>query len=145
MRTHSDYRPSNCSICGQHFSSFNELFYHMRIHATTDEKPHICSICNKIFSQLNELNEHMKQHSNPKPYKCDICQKQFTQSNNLKTHIKVKIHCNSLYLRNVSNEQFIFRLTFIKTLTSVICAQDHSRSLMILLCTFVSTQVIRLY
>lgn len=57
-------------MCNQTFTSFNELFTHMREHA--EEKPHVCTICNKVFNAQSDLAEHTKQHSNPKPYKCDV-------------------------------------------------------------------------
>lgn len=85
MRSHSDYRPFKCEICGYQFKVKTLLINHVAIRHT-GEGQHKCVVCSKVYNRIALLNNHMQSHSDERPFVCDICGKAFKYSRNLKVH-----------------------------------------------------------
>ncbi|XP_061582275.1 zinc finger protein 287-like [Cololabis saira] len=76
----------DCSFCGKHFLSREELIVHRASH--TGESPVTCPTCGKSFVNKTTLNIHMRIHTGEKPYACEQCGKRFTQNGSLKIHLR---------------------------------------------------------
>lgn len=86
LQTHSGFKPSQCSVCGEWFSARQALDQHMRTH--TGATPWACEWpnCGKVFKQQSALTMHMRTHTGEKPLTCEICGKTFSESSNLSKH-----------------------------------------------------------
>ncbi|XP_041652756.1 zinc finger protein 37-like [Cheilinus undulatus] len=79
-------KPLDCSFCGEHFFSREDLIVHRASH--TGEAPVSCTYCGKSFVNKTTLSIHMRIHTGEKPYACTECGKRFTQSGSLKIHLR---------------------------------------------------------
>ncbi|KAH7330281.1 hypothetical protein BKA65DRAFT_404959 [Rhexocercosporidium sp. MPI-PUGE-AT-0058] len=87
MATHTGFKCSVCSTCGQFFSAPQALRQHILLH--TGEKPWKCKHCDKRFPQQSACTIHERTHTNEKPLECNICGKKFSESSNLAKHRKI--------------------------------------------------------
>ncbi|XP_074504880.1 uncharacterized protein LOC141775430 [Sebastes fasciatus] len=76
----------DCSFCGEHFLSREDLIVHRASH--TGEPPVLCTFCGKSFVNKTTLSIHMRIHTGEKPYACTQCGKRFTQNGSLKIHLR---------------------------------------------------------
>lgn len=83
---HQGNKSLDCSFCGKHFLSREELIVHRAGH--TGEPPVLCSLCGKSFVNKTTLSIHMRIHTGEKPYVCPQCGKRFTQNGSLKIHLR---------------------------------------------------------
>ncbi|XP_076015580.1 uncharacterized protein LOC143007951 [Genypterus blacodes] len=83
---HQGNKSLDCSFCGEHFLSREELIVHRAGH--TGEPPVLCSLCGKSFVNKTTLSIHMRIHTGEKPYVCPQCGKRFTQNGSLKIHLR---------------------------------------------------------
>lgn len=83
--THTGESPIPCSFCGKSFVNKTTLTIHMRIH--TGEKPYACMQCGKRFTQNGSLKIHLRTHSGEKPYTCNQCTASFNNPSNLRRHM----------------------------------------------------------
>nr|XP_020649321.1 GDNF-inducible zinc finger protein 1-like isoform X1 [Pogona vitticeps] len=110
----------NCSVCGQLFSSCQNLRNHrLAIHSSErrfpcllcdkkfkrqkDTKDHVrrvhekkrspqrCPYCDKVISSKCGLTVHIRTHTGEKPYKCECCPARFAQRSAFNTHVR-KVH-----------------------------------------------------
>ena len=56
----------------------------MRTH--TDDKTYQCSLCGNAFSKTSNLKNHLRSHSGDKPYECSESDKSFYETSDLKRH-----------------------------------------------------------
>lgn len=82
----SDPQDLDCSFCGRHFISPEDLIAHRATHMS--KNPRICSYCGKSFFKKNSLTIHLRIHTGEKPYACTQCGKRFTHSGSLKIHLR---------------------------------------------------------
>uniref|UniRef100_A0A1E1WNW0 Protein krueppel n=1 Tax=Pectinophora gossypiella TaxID=13191 RepID=A0A1E1WNW0_PECGO len=80
-----------CDICGNTFSSADNLKSHKLIHL--EIKPHNCSTCNKTFSTRDHLKRHQVSHSGERPYVCDDCGRKYSQRSSLMKHMRKHNKC----------------------------------------------------
>lgn len=83
--SHTGESPIPCSFCGKSFVNKTTLSIHMRIH--TGEKPYACMQCGKRFTQNGSLKIHLRTHSGEKPYTCNRCPASFNNPSNLRRHM----------------------------------------------------------
>ncbi|XP_070693277.1 oocyte zinc finger protein XlCOF8.4-like [Pempheris klunzingeri] len=83
--SHTGESPIPCSFCGKSFVNKTTLSIHMRIH--TGEKPYACAQCGKRFTQNGSLKIHLRTHSGEKPYTCNQCTASFNNPSNLRRHM----------------------------------------------------------
>ncbi|KAA8588898.1 zinc finger protein with KRAB and SCAN domains 1 [Etheostoma spectabile] len=83
---HGVNKSLDCSFCGEHFLSREDLIVHRASH--TGESPVLCNFCGKSFINKNTLSIHMRIHTGEKPYACTQCGKRFTQNGSLKIHLR---------------------------------------------------------
>ena len=53
---------TQCKICSEVFTSYNDLFVHEKTHAA-EEKPYKCNFCEKSFSGERYLKDHKRIHT----------------------------------------------------------------------------------
>lgn len=104
----SDPLDLDCSFCGRHFISPEDLIAHRATHMS--KNPRICSYCGKSFFKKTSLTIHLRIHTGEKPYACTQCGKRFTHSGSLKIHLRTHsgekpytcIQCSASF-NNLSN------------------------------------------
>ncbi len=74
-----------CSFCGQKYSSFSGLKFHLvkhtgQVYISRNEK---CDICGKKFKCKSDLKIHSVVHTNIKGFACDLCPQEFKQKASL--------------------------------------------------------------
>ncbi|KAL1490797.1 hypothetical protein ABEB36_013433 [Hypothenemus hampei] len=85
--TDLEARPYKCTVCPKHFSTPDNLKYHMARH--TGVRPFSCHICNKAFIRKRELDRHVVTHTGLKPFKCTKCSKSFGRKDKLVRHMRI--------------------------------------------------------
>ncbi|PWN48998.1 hypothetical protein IE53DRAFT_363482 [Violaceomyces palustris] len=80
----------NCNKTFAKNRSYN-LKAHLRSHSQL--KPYQCSVCPRAFSRKHDLERHARVHSGDKPYVCEICGKGFPRSDALRRHWRVEKEC----------------------------------------------------
>ncbi|XP_075145545.1 uncharacterized protein LOC142220343 [Haematobia irritans] len=89
-RSLNNTTPNVCEICGNCFSTRQQMNIHMKIHR--QEKTHECEICYKRFITACNLQAHMRTHTGEKPFECKYCNRRFADRS---THIRhERIHTN---------------------------------------------------
>uniref|UniRef100_A0A8D8MRI4 Zinc finger protein 454 n=1 Tax=Culex pipiens TaxID=7175 RepID=A0A8D8MRI4_CULPI len=73
-----------CSLCGKHLTSAQQLASHERMHQNL--RPFECQLCSKGFASAAYLKAHMLSHSTAKPFVCATCGTGFQRKGSLQKH-----------------------------------------------------------
>lgn len=114
VRTHTNEKPHQCSLCNKSFSRAENLKIHTRSHS--GEKPYICPVpgCNKAYSNSSDRFKHTRTHQVEKPYQCKVpgCPKRYTDPSSLRKHVKTYKHfvnennqVNRINNENIGNQR----------------------------------------
>lgn len=142
-RYHNERKPFICQVCGQAFTTSQDLTSHGKIHEGV--KMFICNVCFNVFANDASLERHMKRHSTDKPFGCTVCQKTFGRKEHLDNHFRshsgetpfrLVLVLSVLYFANVTisipmgnvNLNLVFRCQFCqKSFTRREHMQNHVR------------------
>lgn len=89
MRSHTNTRKKQCTVCGALYRTMYGLNMHMMMH--TGEKPYHCKYCQKYFRTKSFLNAHVRLHTGDFIHYCKPCKKGYIDVNGLHKH-NLKIH-----------------------------------------------------
>lgn len=114
VRTHTNEKPHQCTLCNKSFSRAENLKIHTRSHS--GEKPYICPVpgCNKAYSNSSDRFKHTRTHQVEKPYQCKVtgCPKRYTDPSSLRKHVKTYKHfvnennqVNKINSENLTNQR----------------------------------------
>ncbi|KAL3859509.1 hypothetical protein ACJMK2_009727 [Sinanodonta woodiana] len=91
IRSHTNYKPYLCDICGYAGTTKTRLLRHSRTH--TGERKFHCEYCEYKAGNYTHLHRHMRIHIGSKPYKCPYCDYSCNTHENIRKHIaKTKKH-----------------------------------------------------
>lgn len=82
-------QPSDCEVCGGHFSTKTKLNEHKKKNLDCRTKQCSCTICDKGFVTKFKLKLHMRSHTKETPFECKICLKKFRFASNVNRHVDV--------------------------------------------------------
>ncbi|KAJ8945451.1 hypothetical protein NQ314_009203 [Rhamnusium bicolor] len=79
-------KPHICH-CSKEFRTSGELKNHMKSH--NNYRPFICEICGQSYKHKTAFNIHMDMHNGINPFTCIYCSKSFTQKGALVRHVPI--------------------------------------------------------
>ena len=94
MKSHSENKPHQCTVCENHYKTSSSLKTHMKIHS--NQRDYSCEICNRAFVQKKTFQDHMKVHDSKNitrkalfqmpTHFCSICGKGLANEVGLRRH-----------------------------------------------------------
>lgn len=89
----AEYFKMSCDLCGQKFTSLNNVKGHFTKKHNLDRGYLICC-CNKKAKMRKAIIEHVQWHMNPNMFRCNECSKTFNDKQGLRKHT-VKHHAQA--------------------------------------------------
>lgn len=85
LKTHTNERPYQCSVCGKTFNISRGLEMHMTCH--TKVRKYKCDLCPKTYLRAYQLTVHRRTHTGDFIYNCFDCNRGFAEKRSLKKHM----------------------------------------------------------
>ena len=79
-----------CNLCGEKFSSIQDLQPHLDYHKYHKEGRKQCPVCHLWMRGNSSYRCHVRRHSDGKPFKCDKCSYETKQRTLFRRHVRVQ-------------------------------------------------------
>lgn len=135
MRTHSNFKPFKCEVCGKEFSAKCNYLAHKWVHLGARERPFKCKLCEKSFHRKMFLEAHIRSHKKIRPFTCNECGKSFIYKGNYQSHLKLHTdpknfecsHCGKLFHRKYNLDNHIRIHTGETPFECTICRKEFTQ------------------